>query len=163
MRRAAVVGAALLAGGGIVWLCRSGAQAPPDLRAARRAYEGAPPVIPHPQMGSPCIACHTGQAIEVKEMGVAPAMPHRLTTGLGPASNCRQCHVFGEGVTRDGPVSPVRRGERAHPGAPPMIPHPLFMREDCAACHTGPAARAEIRCTHPERARCTQCHLPVRP
>jgi hypothetical protein len=35
------------------------------------------------------------------------------------------------------------------------------MRENCAACHTGPAAREEIRTTHPERIRCRQCHVPV--
>jgi cytochrome c-type protein NapB len=35
------------------------------------------------------------------------------------------------------------------------------MRENCAACHTGPAAREEIRTSHPERTRCRQCHVPV--
>jgi cytochrome c-type protein NapB len=35
------------------------------------------------------------------------------------------------------------------------------MRENCAACHSGPGARAEIITTHPERVRCRQCHVPV--
>ncbi len=49
--------------------------------------------------------------------------------------------------------------ESPHYLAPPVIPHQLLMRENCAACHTGPAAREEIRCTHPERVRCAQCHV----
>jgi cytochrome c-type protein NapB len=35
------------------------------------------------------------------------------------------------------------------------------MRENCTACHDGPAAREEIRTPHPERVRCRQCHLTV--
>jgi cytochrome c-type protein NapB len=35
------------------------------------------------------------------------------------------------------------------------------MRENCAACHAGPAAREEIRTSHPERTRCRQCHVEV--
>ena len=42
----------------------------------------------------------------------------------------------------------------------PSIPHPLEGRENCLACHTGPAAREEIRTSHPERERCQQCHVP---
>jgi hypothetical protein len=34
------------------------------------------------------------------------------------------------------------------------------MREDCAACHESVAGRPEIRCTHPERVNCRQCHVP---
>ena len=55
----------------------------------------------------------------------------------------------------------LRRGERAHEHAPPVMPHAVFMRENCAACHTGEAARAEIRCSHPERLQCVQCHVPA--
>ena len=33
------------------------------------------------------------------------------------------------------------------------------MRENCLACHTGPAVRQEIATTHPERSRCRQCHV----
>ena len=52
-------------------------------------------------------------------------------------------------------------GDRATAGAPPRIPHRLLMRENCVACHDGPAAREEIRTDHPERDRCRQCHVPV--
>jgi hypothetical protein len=50
-------------------------------------------------------------------------------------------------------------GPRLYDGAPPVMPHPLFMRETCIACHTGPGARPEIRTSHPERRRCAQCHV----
>ena len=36
-----------------------------------------------------------------------------------------------------------------------------IVRANCVACHSGPAAREEIRTTHPERVRCNQCHVPV--
>ena len=52
-------------------------------------------------------------------------------------------------------------GDRASGGAPPRIPHRILMRENCGSCHDGPAAREEIRTSHPERTRCRQCHVPV--
>ena len=55
----------------------------------------------------------------------------------------------------------LRKGKRLHPFAPPVIPHQILLRENCAACHSGLAAREEIRCSHPERVRCTQCHVPA--
>ena len=55
----------------------------------------------------------------------------------------------------------LRHGLRLHDRAPPTIPHKTFMRENCVACHAGPAAREEIRTSHPERRRCRQCHVPV--
>jgi cytochrome c-type protein NapB len=42
---------------------------------------------------------------------------------------------------------------------PPPIPHDLQFRENCLTCHAGPAAVAELRTRHPERANCRQCHL----
>jgi hypothetical protein len=55
----------------------------------------------------------------------------------------------------------LRSGGRLHNFAPPTIPHKMLMRENCLACHSGPAAREEIRTSHPERERCRQCHVPV--
>ncbi len=137
-------------------------------RAARRAYDGAPPTVPHQDFGASCIVCHTGTGIEVQGVGFAPPLPHAGTPGMSALSNCRQCHVFRsteqvfaaslfEGFPQD-----LRKGDRMYPGAPPRLPHGLFMREDCAACHSGAASREEVRCRHPERARCLQCHVPVR-
>jgi len=56
----------------------------------------------------------------------------------------------------------MRTGGRLNPISPPTIPHRVLMRENCVACHSGPAAREEIRTTHPERTRCRQCHVEVR-
>lgn len=145
-----------------------GTKSAATVRAERRAFDGAPPVIPHRPMGAACVSCHNQRGMDVAGLGFAPASPHEQTRGLSATSRCAQCHVFAgtdqafvesgfRGFAQD-----LRHGERQHPLAPPVMPHPVFMRENCAACHTGPAAREEIRTPHPERERCTQCHVPVR-
>lgn len=136
-------------------------------RAERRAYDGAPPVIPHMRMGAHCTSCHTQTGIQFGEMGFAPPMPHMTGSDGGGFERCEQCHVYLEddGLFAESGFLPLRqdlrRGRRFHDYAPPVLPHPVFMRENCLACHTGPAAREEIRCSHPERTRCLQCHVPV--
>jgi cytochrome c-type protein NapB len=138
--------------------------APSAMRAERRAYDGAPPVIPHKPLGGACTSCHATEAREVPGVGVAVANPHRHTPGLSEASRCQQCHVFKTtdsvfvASTFQGLAQDLRPGERMYAGAPPVIPHAYFMREDCASCHTGASARPEFRCTHPERTNCLQCH-----
>jgi nitrate reductase cytochrome c-type subunit len=136
-------------------------------RAERRAYDGAPPVIPHMRMGAACLSCHNQTGIQFGEMGFAPPMPHAVSPNPGMFANCEQCHVYVDDgglfaeSTFEGLRQDLRRGPRFHDYAPPVLPHPVFMRENCLACHTGPAAREEIRCTHPERVQCLQCHVPV--
>lgn len=138
-----------------------------QVRAERRAYDGAPPVIPHMQMGANCASCHSQTGIQFGEMGFAPPMPHATDGGKGSFARCEQCHVYVEesGLFVENVFQPLRqdlrKGRRATPLAPPTMPHPVFMRENCAACHTGPAAREEIKCPHPERIRCGQCHVPL--
>jgi cytochrome c-type protein NapB len=137
------------------------------VRADRRAYDGAPPTVPHESFGAACAACHDERGQSVRGVGFAPASPHDNTSKAGGTVRCRQCHVFRttndlfvaseyEGLPQD-----LTAGDRATPGAPPRIPHRILMRENCVACHDGPAAREEIRTTHPERWRCRQCHVPV--
>ena len=137
------------------------------VRADRRAYDGAPPTIPHESFGADCGNCHNERGRSVSGVGFAPASPHDGTRYAGATVRCRQCHVFQttdelfvansfEGVPQD-----LAAGDRATPGAPPRIPHRLLMRENCAACHDGPGAREGIRTDHPERTRCRQCHVPV--
>ena len=165
----AVVGAALLSA------CGSGPEAPasavaaPSLsavRAERRAYDGAPPTAPHADFGATCGACHDADGQSVGDR-YAPASPHLGTPREAGTQRCRQCHAF---VTTDqvfvanafiGLPQNLRPGGRAAPGAPPTIPHRVLMRENCVACHAGPGAREEIRSSHPDRARCRQCHVPV--
>jgi len=135
-----------------------------SVRAQRRMYNGAPPVIPHPPLKIACLECHTAEGKATPPLGVAPANPHGQTEGIGPTGICTQCHVFQAEVapfTENDFACLVRntaQGERLYLGAPPVVPHPAFMREDCTACHAGPAARVEVRCTHPSRSNCRQCH-----
>ena len=137
------------------------------VRVDRRAYDGAPPTIPHDQFGAACSACHDERGQSVRGVGYAPASPHEGTSKAGGTVRCRQCHVF---VTTDGVfvaseyeglAQGLAAGDRATPGAPPRIPHRILMRENCNACHDGPGAREEIRTSHPERWRCRQCHVPA--
>ncbi len=135
------------------------------VRAERRAYDGAPPVIPHAAFESTCVSCHNQEGVAVPGVGFSPPSPHVATAGLSAISRCEQCHVRAQshapwvasafaGLRQD-----LRKGRRLHAEAPPVIPHPTLMRENCVACHTGPAAREAIRTSHPERANCRQCHV----
>jgi hypothetical protein len=139
------------------------------VRAQRRAFDGAPPVIPHMPFGADCVTCHTATGQAIPTVGAAPANPHLGDPRVGSLENCRQCHLFAQTSSTFKQNSfagiPQERhtAERAHPLAPPVTPHPLQMRENCIACHAGPAARPEIVCTHPERSNCVQCHLVVHP
>lgn len=129
-------------------------------RAARRAYNGAPPVIPHavdPYDGVGCLSCH-GPGLEVASRR-APLVPHPYF------ENCQQCHVAGSPVfpefelaanSFDGVAAPTE-GPRAWPGAPPVIPHSTWMRSECLTCH-GPLGKPGLRTSHPERLNCLQCH-----
>ncbi len=138
---------------------------PTSVRSARRAYDGAPPVIPHAPLGSPCLDCHTPRGRELPGLGIAPASPHAPGDAAGRLANCRACHVFAMtsnvliASNFEGLPQTFRRGERGSLVAPPVIPHSRFLRESCTACHAGPAARPEIVCRHAERANCVQCHI----
>ncbi len=135
------------------------------VRASRRAYDGAPPVIPHKRTSAACTACHTTAGKSVPGVGIAPANPHLLTGRSAATVHCQQCHTRAivnttfvengfEGLRRD-----LLRADRVAYGAPPVMPHSTLMRENCLACHSGLAARPEIRCSHPERINCRQCHI----
>jgi cytochrome c-type protein NapB len=135
-------------------------------RATTRAYDGAPPPIPHDASLGTCLTCHDDDGAEIAGVGVAPASPHGALPASGSMQRCRQCHVpiatpavFVASRFAGLPQGPWK-GARATPGAPPTIPHAIQLRENCLACHAGPGARAEIRTSHPERARCRQCHVP---
>jgi cytochrome c-type protein NapB len=138
-----------------------------SVRATRRPFDGAPPVIPHAAFGAACTQCHNERGMEVAGLGFAPPSPHEFTAGLSALSRCEQCHAWSTTTTlfREssfvGLRQDLRRGNRLYPGAPPVIPHLVQMRENCQACHAGPAVREEIRCGHAERTRCQQCHVPV--
>jgi cytochrome c-type protein NapB len=134
-----------------------------ERRATRRAYNGAPPVIPHAvdQLeAESCMSCHE-HGLRVGNVAAA-RIPHPYMT------NCTQCHVEGESRALppfvlaensfQGLPAPTQ-GPRAWPGAPPIVPHSTLMRSDCLSCH-GPLGPEGMRTTHPWRAACLQCHAP---
>jgi cytochrome c-type protein NapB len=138
-----------------------------EARSARRAYDGAPPVIPHQPLGADCTVCHTVKGQAVPNLGFAPANPHVAGERDGNFANCRQCHVFQQSVETFRPTLFVglsqtkTASQRLFPGAPPVIPHAIQLRGNCLACHAGPASRQEIVCSHPERTNCRQCHVDI--
>ena len=134
-------------------------------RADGRAYDGAPPVIPHAIVGE-CITCHDDDGREIAGIGVAPASPHGSAAAAGAFRRCLQCHASSQtsavmvSSRFNGLPQGPWKGGRATPGAPPTIPHTLQLRENCLTCHAGQASRVEIRTSHPDRPRCRQCHVP---
>lgn len=134
-----------------------------ETRSLNRAFNGAPPTIPHPidQMSSQsCMICH-GEGFQTATLR-ASKMSHQYL------ADCTQCHVesnpqhqppalFQESTFVGMPAP--RGGPRAFPGAPPQIPHSTWMRVDCLSCH-GPTGAFAIQTTHPYRQDCQQCHAP---
>lgn len=133
-------------------------------RDAVRAYEGAPPVITHAIRGldvRTCRACHATGLVAGAQ--VARMASHTYLT------NCTQCHVEAENADFPGrPVpensfTPVRSqgtgGARALSGAPPNIPHTVFMRTNCVSCH-GTYGYPGLQPDHLDRQNCVQCHAP---
>ncbi len=138
-------------------------QASLRLRAQRRAYNGAPPVVPHDvdQLSSAaCLACH-GDGFKL-ENRTARQLPHPNY------ANCMQCHAppppsalsneFQPTNTFEGVAAPFE-GARAWPGAPPVVPHTTWMRDNCLSCH-GPSGWPGMKTTHAWRQNCLQCHAP---
>ena len=139
-------------------------------RAERRAFDGAPPTVPHEidQLSSvSCMVCH-GEDSTVLIGDKRPA-----TISHPYYSNCTQCHVPADGLRRlteeetsrlivassfEG-REPAGLGSRAYAGAPPTVPHPLWMRQNCMSCH-GPSREHAIKTSHPSRQNCLQCHAP---
>lgn len=134
-------------------------------RAARRAYNGAPPVIPHPVDANDVTSCYQCHG-EGKVIGslIAPKISHQRYT------NCTQCHApvaVGTPGEADELVvandfhgqGSAGKGTRAYIGAPPTIPHSTLMRENCMSCH-GTLGLAGLRTPHPWRVNCSQCHVP---
>jgi nitrate reductase (cytochrome), electron transfer subunit len=134
-------------------------------RAERRAFDGAPPTIPHPvsqASGVECRACHEHGAMVAGR--IAPAMSHPVMP------MCTQCHVpetTALGVQSTSAAATVGSdfmgyrlqtgSTRYGPDAPPQPNHPRFMRENCLACH-GAGGSPGLQTSHPDRLVCEQCH-----
>lgn len=124
------------------------------IRGSHRAFDGAPPVIPHPilQQGTTsCLACHEAGLVVGNK--IAAKVSHPLY------ANCTQCHVEAGTAALAVATIPKSASERAFAGAPPAMPHAVWMRENCLSCH-GPGGLTGLKTTHPERANCLQCHPP---
>ncbi len=131
-----------------------------------RQYPGSPPRIPHEVDLSfsgnetDCLSCHAKGGFSPEFGKFVPVTPHPENT------LCYQCHaqvttdeLFVD--TRWESIQPPRLGQSFLSNSPPPVPHSLQLRENCIACHTGPAAVAEIRITHAARGDCRQCHATV--
>jgi cytochrome c-type protein NapB len=128
-----------------------------------RAFWGAPPPMPHSfteERGGECLTCHAREDQIAKGYQAIVPVPHPEYT------SCQQCHV--NGVDADLEVFRENlfvgldypgKGSRAHPYAPPTIPHKTFMRDNCLSCH-GPSGKQRIATPHPFRSQCRQCHVP---
>ena len=134
------------------------------LRASTRAYDSAPPVIPHAVQSlgrENCLSCH------------APGSPANASRIASPRSHpawgdCRQCHVERHSrlVFRETSFEPYREpawGHRQYAGAPPMTPHAIQNRNNCSICHVGEQAHPALRAKHEFRPNCAQCHVPMFP
>jgi len=129
-----------------------------------RQYPGSPPRIPHEVDLSfsgnetDCLACHEKGGFSQEFGKFAPVTPHPENT------LCYQCHAVVEteelfvGSNWES-IQPPRLGQSALSNSPPPIPHSLQLRENCIACHSGPAAVAEIHIEHAARGDCRQCHV----
>lgn len=138
-----------------------------EARARLRAFNGAPPTVPHPIENTAmaaCLACH-GAGAKSATLRIAK-MPHANYI------NCVQCHVEQQaahpasataaedfrGNSFVGLAAPLA-GPRAYQEAPPVVPHSTWMRDDCLSCH-GRTANRGMETTHPWRQNCLQCHAP---
>lgn len=128
-----------------------------------RQYPGSPPQIAHGVALSfsgeqtDCLACHEKGGFSPEYGKFTPITPHPENT------LCYQCHaqIVSEELfvgSNWKSITPPRLGQSFLSNSPPPVPHTLQLRENCIACHTGPAAVAEIRITHASRGDCRQCH-----
>lgn len=145
-------------------------EAPGERNLARfyelRQYPGSPPRIPHPVRAAfegeetDCLSCHGKGGFSPEYGKFVPVTPHPENV------LCTQCHaqvtttdLFVESGWQS--IAPPKLGLSALGGSPPPVPHSLQLRENCIACHTGPAAVSEIKVTHAARGDCRQCHAIV--
>ncbi len=154
-----------------------------------RAYPGAPPSIPHELTAEEfrtgtCTTCHERGGYSKRFTAYVPVTPHPASApclqchvggdnsmavslvSADPNRRCRPCHGAGGKPEPDFQAMLERRIEawpqlagKTPDRPPPPIPHDLQSRGNCLTCHAGPAAVAEIRTTHPERADCRGCHV----
>lgn len=131
-------------------------------RDAVRAYEGAPPVIPHEveELGRRnCLSCHEyGNALNTETGKFAPITPHPEQL------NCKQCHVAVQTgdlfkTTSFKAMRLEKRTEKLNPLGPPYIPHRVHDRSNCGICHLSESTDPLLVPDHGYRSNCLQCHV----
>ena len=142
-------------------------------RSLHRAYDGAPPTIPHPVDGKStfeCLACHEKGAIVVRQ-ACSRHEPRASRQLHAVPCGCGRPAVAATTASR---VELVRRADRVEQrrarvaGFTSQNPASTVMRTECGACH-GVAGELALRTSHPMQANvsarewresCPHCHLP---
>jgi cytochrome c-type protein NapB len=126
-------------------------------RAELRYYAYAPPLIPHEVINAKCLDCHKdGLVVQGFQ---APVTPHP------ELMNCQQCHIRADERIKEFKqnsfvgIGEPRKLPLPQPAGPSLIPHRVFMRENCLVCHSDASRKEIIQTTHPERLNCVQCHV----
>jgi len=136
-----------------------------ETRASRRAFFSAPPVIPHTigNTDQECLSCHGNKRTFRGVMSTLTPHPY--------LKNCMQCHVKGVAPsyipkgdqlvdTSFVGLAKQSRLPRAHHLAPPVIPHRLYLHDNCNSCHSKRRpSDSGISGPHPNRVNCMQCHV----
>ena len=108
--------------------------------------------------------CHLDGSEGFEDPDLPPATPHP------ELENCRMCHVYAKTSDTFGENDFVPFGyltrQQTHDLSPPLIPHPLTMRERCVVCHNhGESALArwstDLVPLHSEGWNCRMCHVPA--
>ncbi len=129
-------------------------------RAEVRYYAYAPPLIPHEVVNRKCVNCHE-QGLTTEGF-TAPVTPHPQLL------NCEQCHVRADEsikLFRENRFVGLKEPTTLNlpqPAGSPLIPHRVFMRENCGVCHSDSTRTEIVQTTHPERLNCVQCHVAPR-
>jgi len=147
-----------------------------DKRSILRAYDGAPPQVPHSTTQtaySKCLICHEKgftlkdeQSEGINDRVVGPIVPHPNWV------NCVQCHVpqntekkFVKStfepyrITRIKPKPDPSVDPAENSGPPPQMPHAMQNRENCKVCHASSTGSLAIKSPHGDRDGCQYCHM----
>ena len=136
---------------------------PPEKAPPALHVDGPPSVIPHDDFGFACTKCHTHEGKTMRGIGVVTALPHKDPRTL---DRCQMCHVYqlAESTFAESGFVPFKAAPAPEPAGkrlePPVVPHRILLRENCAACHTGKGAGNAPLTDHADRTNCVQCHVP---
>jgi len=141
-----------------------------EKRESLRAYEGAPPVIPHSinrTTSDYCLVCHEkGVIFEAEAVVMNQKNAQAKITPHPQWVNCIQCHGLriDDSKFRKNKFMPYRitstpfTKTKDNEGTPPAMPHMLQNHDNCIVCHLSKTAYATIIPEHGETEGCPLCH-----